>query len=144
MDFKKQKKVKRKAVEPVVLISSLGGVGYNKKQGSLGPPANIYETDTSYEIELIAPGFEREDFDIELSKDFTLIIRVKDSAEKNRINENLKHVEYTFDSFSRSFQLPEDALADETDALYENGLLILRIPKNASATPVTSVRIKIH
>jgi HSP20 family protein len=43
--------------------------------------------------------------------------------------------ERSFGEFSRSLQLPEDYDLEKADAKYENGLLVIRVPKAEAAKP---------
>ncbi len=92
------------------------------------PSANITENNKDYKIELAAPGLEKKDFKIEL-EDKVLTISSEKEEEKKEDNKNFKRREFSYSSFSRSFQLPEDVLADKIDAKYENGILKLSVPK---------------
>ena len=122
----------------------LPGIHAGKQLSGDGPAANVYENDATYKIVLVAPGFEREDFTIEITDDFTLIISAALPGMESHNPNDLKHLEYAFRDVKRTFQLPKDALADETHAIYENGLLILNIPKDEKTPPQTSIKIKIH
>ena len=91
-------------------------------------PVNITETASGYKVEVIAPGFEKSDFKVNLEKDLLTI-----SAEtKNRIQgEGEKQVrnEYNYRSFKRSFTIDEKIDATKTEASYVNGVLTLNLPK---------------
>jgi HSP20 family protein len=93
-------------------------------------PVNVKETENGYELELVAPGFEKEDFKVDLDKNLLTI-----SAEVKRENEakTETHVrrEYKFQSFKRSFTLDEKIDIENIDAKYLNGVLTLSLPKKA-------------
>lgn len=105
-------------------------------------PVNIKENDKSYNLEVVAPGFEKADFKINMDKDILTI-----SAEKkNETNtENEKHIrkEYSYRSFKRSFTLDEHIDTSSIDASYVNGVLTLNLPKKETVkTVATEIKIK--
>lgn len=106
------------------------------------PSANITENGKDYKIELAAPGLEKKDFKIELENK-VLTISSEKEEEKKEENKNFKRREFSYSSFSRSFQLPEDVLADKIDAKYENGLLKLTVPKKEVAVSNPKKEIKV-
>lgn len=89
------------------------------------PPANVQETDAEYQLHLFAPGFEKGDFDISII-DQTLSISVEKASEQEG---NWRRVEYTPSGFSRQFGLNEKVDTTAIKAKYENGVLIVSLPK---------------
>jgi len=71
------------------------------------PSANITETPKEFQLELAAPGLERKDFDIEVNNNL-LTIRAEKEEEKKEEKGEYSRKEYSFNSFSRSFTLPEN------------------------------------
>lgn len=94
----------------------------------LVPDANIIENGKDFKIELAAPGLERKDFKVEV-KDGILTISAEKKEEKKEEKENYKRREFSYNSFCRSFTLPENSVQDKIDAKYENGILRLTLPK---------------
>jgi len=96
-------------------------------------PVNIKETDKSYSLEVIAPGFDKSDFKVNVDQDvLTVSAEKKQEVKENAENCNTeKHVrrEYSFRSFKRSFTLDEKIDAAGIDAKYNNGVLVLNLPK---------------
>ena len=89
------------------------------------PPANVRELDDKYELYLYAPGYEKSDFIIALIDD-RLSISVK---EKKKEEGNWRRQEYSQREFVREFALSEKVDKSAIVAKYENGVLILSIPK---------------
>ncbi len=102
-------------------------------------PVNVKETEKSYQLEVVAPGFEKSDFKVNMEQDLLTISAEKKSEVKD---ENEKHIrrEYSFRSFKRSFTLDEKIDATNIEASYVNGVLTLNLPKKvavkASATEI--------
>lgn len=97
-------------------------------------PVNIKETDKGYNLEVVAPGFEKSDFKVNIDQDVLTVSaekkeEVKEDADNN--NRNEKHIrrEYSFRSFKRSFTLDEKIDAGAIEAKYNNGVLTLNLPK---------------
>ena len=99
------------------------------------PSVNIKEDTDGFEVEMAAPGFSKNDFKIELNNDV-----LKISSEKKIENETkgcqrfTKH-EFSYQSFCRSFSLPNTVDNDKINAKYENGMLKILIPKREEAKP---------
>ena len=71
------------------------------------PTANIAETPQEYKLELAAPGLERKDFNVEVDNHVLNISAEKEEEKKEKDGEYSRR-EYSFNSFSRSFTLPEN------------------------------------
>ena len=98
------------------------------------PSANIIENSKDYKIELAAPGFQKKDFKIEAENNYLTISSQKE-VEKKEEKEDYRRREFSYNAFSRSFQLPENCIADKINAKYEDGLLKLSIPKKEVSAP---------
>ncbi|MEI8137527.1 MAG: Hsp20/alpha crystallin family protein [Bacteroidota bacterium] len=106
------------------------------------PSVNITESDKDFKIEMAAPGLEKKDFKIEVENN-SLIVSSEKEHEKKEENKEYKRREFSYSSFSRSFQLPENILTDKIAACYENGILKLNIPKKEVTASNTKKEIKI-
>jgi HSP20 family protein len=92
------------------------------------PTANIKESAKEYAIDLAAPGLERKDFNVTVEGQI-LSISAEKSEEKEEKDTDYSRREFSYNSFCRTFQLPENSKADKIDAHYENGILKVIIPK---------------
>ncbi|MGZ3866690.1 MAG: Hsp20/alpha crystallin family protein [Bacteroidia bacterium] len=106
------------------------------------PAANVSETDKSYKIELAIPGFKKEEVKVNLENEI-LTIEAENKTEKEEKGEKFTRKEFSYGTFSRSFQLPKAANSDKIEAKYENGLLKLEIPKKEEAINKAKKEIKI-
>ena len=91
------------------------------------PNVNIYEVANEYKIELAAPGLIKEDFKIELKND-NLSVWVEKKVETD-YHKDYTRKEFEYNSFARSFVLPEGIDADKISATYTNGILYVSIGK---------------
>ena len=99
-------------------------------------PVNIKESNTDYQIDLFAPGWNKEDFKISLENNLlTVSVDKKDEV----VNEGEKQLrrEFSLQSFKRSFTLDEKINADSISAKYVNGVLTLNLPKKEDVKPAT-------
>lgn len=102
------------------------------------PSANVTETPKEYKVELAAPGLDRKDFKVEVSNGMLTIAAEKEEEKKEKDGGHTRR-EYSFNSFSRSFALPDNVRDSNIDAKYENGVLRIVIPKEKE-TPVKLAR----
>ena len=95
------------------------------------PQHNVKSTGESYIIELSAPGLEKDQFDISI-EDNTLTIKVdrKKSAEQiDMLNPTYLKKEFSFEKFTRRFQLDKNISKDNLIATYVNGILSITLAK---------------
>jgi len=93
-------------------------------------PVNVKETKDAYQLEIVAPGFEKNDFKIDLEKNILTISADKKNEVKDE-NENQIRSEYSYRSFKRFFTLDEKIDAEKIEAKYVNGVLTLNLPRKA-------------
>ncbi len=93
------------------------------------PSVNIKEGEKGYEVDMAAPGLEKKDFKIELVHGVLKISSEKKIENETRKGEKFTRREYSYQSFSRSFTLPDSVDGDRITARYDNGILKLVIPK---------------
>lgn len=115
----------------------------NEMSGISGSPrTNIRETDDEFLVEMAAPGMKRDDFHVELDNDMLKIWTEKEQTNEDN-NESYTRREFSYESFSRSFFLPNTVEADKIKAKYEDGMLRLMIPKKEEAKRKPPRTIKI-
>jgi len=111
---------------------------YSERKGFI--PVNVKENEKSYEVEVIAPGFEKADFKVNLDQNILTISAEKKNNVKNESDKQIRK-EYHYRSFKRSFTLDEKIDATQIGATYINGVLILNLPKKedvkAAATEIS-------
>ena len=99
------------------------------------PAVNIKEDEDGFKVEMSAPGLEKDDFKIELNNSLLTISCEKQEENENVENEKYSRKEFSYQSFTRSFNLPEMVGNDKIEAKYENGILKVSIPKKEEAKP---------
>lgn len=106
------------------------------------PPVNITDKSEHYIVEFFVPGYIKADFNIKLDNNILTV-----SAEKKEGNpvENEKSIrkEFGFKPFKRSFTITEKIDTDNIVARYENGILILQLPKkNATGAAAKNINVE--
>jgi HSP20 family protein len=107
------------------------------------PSVNIKESQDEFEVELAAPGFQKTDFTIELKHDMLTISSEKKIENETKEGQQFARREFSYQSFSRSFVLPNTIDNDKIKAKYENGILKVIIPKKDEAKPKPARQIAI-
>lgn len=106
------------------------------------PAVNIFETAEAYHLELMAPGRNKEDFQVHIEKDL-LTIRYEKKQAETKDDFKVVRREFSLQPFQRSFTLDEKIESTNVQAKYENGLLKLYLPKRAAQQmPVHSISIQ--
>lgn len=108
------------------------------------PAVNIRETDESFMIEVAAPGLSKENFKVNLDRD-RLEISSELKKEKNESDQKYSRREFSYQSFQRSFTLPEGTVdGDKISAKYTDGILFVTIPKREEVKPKPARAIEIN
>lgn len=107
------------------------------------PSVNIMENDEGFEVEMAAPGLSKKDFKIELNNDQLTISSEKKKESESRDDQHFSRKEFSYQSFSRTFYIPNTAEADKIHARYDNGILKVSIPKKDEAKPKPPKQISI-
>ncbi len=110
--------------------------------GQVLPAVNVKDKKNSYELEVAAPGFKKEDFKL-ITENGLLTISAETSSEKEEEDENFTRQEFSRSSFSRTFNLPDNVSSDDISAKFQDGLLKVDIKKSGkSISPKKEVKIK--
>lgn len=109
------------------------------------PSVNLKETENKLEVELAAPGMKKEDFKVEIDNNMLLISSEKqEEKEESRKKDNYVRKEFSYQSFYRSFSLPESVDDSKIEASYKDGILHVVIGKkeNSKKKALKSITIK--
>ncbi|MFO7615650.1 MAG: Hsp20/alpha crystallin family protein [Bacteroidales bacterium] len=107
------------------------------------PPANIVETADDFRIELQVPGYGKEDIKIRIEDQ---ILTVMAELGENEGSGDLRYARREFGrgSFSRRFRLSNWIDTQKIAAKYENGILIIEIPKREEIKSKPALDIEIN
>jgi len=108
------------------------------------PSVNIKENANEFKVELAVPGFNKDDFKLKLNQDLLTISSEKKVESETNEGERFTKREFSYQSFSRSFTLPLTADSERIQANYDNGILVVRIPKKEESKPKPTRLIEIN
>lgn len=106
------------------------------RNGNSLPAVNVSESDTDFKLELQVPGFTKEGINISVDED-TLVISGEHTSDNEESNKRFTRKEFSQQSFTRSFSLPENVDESAIQAKFENGILSVTLPKKEQATRTT-------
>tara|TARA_R110002050_G_scaffold77282_7_gene164921 strand:- start:4011 stop:4463 length:453 start_codon:yes stop_codon:yes gene_type:complete len=107
------------------------------------PAVNIKEDHDGFEVEVAVPGFDKKDFKIDLNNSLLTISSEKKMDDETKEGQQFTRREFSYQSFSRSFTLPQTVESDKIVAKYENGILKVNIPKKEEVKPKPPKQIEI-
>ncbi len=101
---------------------------------------DVKENEGDYEITMNLPGIQKENVNAEL-KDGYLTISATTNSNNDQQDDNGKYIrrERVSGSFSRSFYVGEDVTQEDIRAKFENGTLVMTIPKKEPQPAVEEV-----
>jgi len=109
------------------------------------PAVNVRETNEDFVIDVAAPGMKRDEFKVELDNNvLTISSQREEKHEERDENRNYTRREFNYQSFQRSFTLPENKVEGEKiSARYADGILHITVPKKdeAKVKPIKQITI---
>ena len=108
------------------------------------PAVNIFENNEKFEIEIAAPGLEKEDFKIELKEEYLLVYSEKKDKKEEKEKGKVVRTEFRYSSFQRSFALPKNIDVTAINATHKNGVLIIELPKKVEQKDSSVRQIEIQ
>lgn len=96
---------------------------------------DIKKTEDGFQLEAELPGFDKKDISVGIEGDVLTIKAQRSSDTENKDNkENYVRIERSYGSYERSFDV-SGIDTENIGAKYENGVLILNMPKKEPVTP---------
>lgn len=139
MNWQKETPARTRNAYPVMndLISDFFGEMLSADIRKWNTPAvNISENEKEFKLEMAAPGMKKENFKITIEEN-RLTISAEQKQENTIVKDKYSRKEFSFSNFSRSFTLPENVNTDSVKAEYENGIMMVVIPKAEIVKPKT-------
>jgi HSP20 family protein len=106
----------------------------NVMTSTLFAPTDVSEDENALQISMELPGVEPDDVRLSLENN-VLTIRGEKRQQIDENNERVHRFERVYGVFERTFVLPNSVDGDKIEARFENGVLIVRIPKAERARP---------
>jgi HSP20 family protein len=98
------------------------------------PAVDISEKDKEYLVKAQLPGVRKDDVKVELMNG-VLTLSGERKFQKEDKDEKCHRIESAYGSFTRSFVVPEDVLAEKIFADYRDGILAVHLPKTDIKKP---------
>ena len=117
------------------LFEDAFGGGGRSAAPTWAPAVDVREDNQEITLNVELPGIKPEEVEISVDNG-VLTLRGEKSHERKEGEEGRYHlVERTYGSFTRSFVLPQGLNEEQISADFDNGLLMIRIPKAALPQP---------
>jgi HSP20 family protein len=111
-----------------------GNWGEGRTGFSFQLPLDVSENDDAFIVRASLPGIKPEDLDISVQNNM-LTIRGEMKQEEARQGDRWHLQERRFGQFQRTISLPNNVDPNQVGAQFENGVLMLTLPKSEEAKP---------
>ncbi|WP_276482251.1 Hsp20/alpha crystallin family protein [Paraflavitalea pollutisoli] len=106
--------------------------GFSPLKSATIPAVNITDAKDEYKLSLAAPGLKKSDFNIDIDGNMLTISCEKEENKEEKDGHHTRK-EYSYQSFSRSFTIPDEVVKDKIEASYDDGILKVALPKKEEA-----------
>lgn len=117
------------------------GLAPKRDLSGFRPQVDVIETDTAFELQVALAGFKKEDIKLDF-EDGKLTV----SGERKFNTDNKEHkyhfLETNYGRFSRAFTLPENIQDGAIEAMFEDGLLTVVVPKDEKKALKRQIKVK--
>ena len=106
------------------------------------PASNVFETEKEFKIEVLLPGFEKDNVQLNFQNH---LLTIKASKQEEETSKELKYVhrEFGVDDFEKQYRIPKSVEDKKISAKFENGVLYIELPKKEEALEKAPVEIKV-
>ena len=109
------------------------------KQIARIPISSVYETESSVIAAFELPGVNKEDIELFVDQEY---LQVKVNQKEEPLKENQSSLQSIKQNFYGSVLLPAEVIADKANAVYQNGILRIEIPKAVKQESRRRIEIK--
>lgn len=107
------------------------------------PACNVKETDKEYSLEVSVPGYDKADIKVE-HENGVLKIYGEKKIESSEEKDNYTRKEFSYGTFSRSWNLPENVNEEGIVANYKDGILNVSLPKKETTAQKLTKQISVN
>ena len=106
------------------------------------PAINVIENEKEYDVELAAPGLDKDDFKIHVDEQNNLCIEMEKKAENNEGKRHGRYLrrKFSYEKFQQTLLLPDDVDAEKIEARMEKGVLNIHLPKIVKVPKTEAVK----
>lgn len=104
---------------------------------------DLKETENNYELNVDIPGMNKSE--IKITTDNNVLSIEGERKQEKTVDDKSNKYHFTerhFGSFHREISLPANANTEKIDAMYNNGVLMISIPKKEQATNKKHIDVK--
>lgn len=105
----------------------------------VAPRLDIDEDDEAIQISAELPGVKMEEVDVSLEDD---VLTIRGEKRRERRDERARVSERSYGAFQRTIQLPFAPDPDEVQAQFENGVLMITLPKRERAHAARKIEVR--
>jgi HSP20 family protein len=109
--------------------------------GKFEPRIEMYETPDEVVVKAEMPGLDKDSIDVRV-RDNYLIIKGTKKQEKKEEKENVFFSESFYGEFQRVIPLPVEVKEEGIEAIYDKGILEIRLPKAEAAKKEVKIIVK--
>lgn len=102
--------------------------GYFGTKSVSTPAVNVIEDNNEFRIDVASPGLAKDDFKIDVNEDLITISADKEIGQDESNGKYMRR-EFNYNSFKRSFQLPDSVNQENIAADHADGILSVHLPK---------------
>ncbi len=103
-------------------------VGAAGQPTPISPITDVRANDRQVRVTVELPGIDSSDIDLSLAGDL-LTIRAEKKAESVAPNDSYHIIERSYGTFERTVKLPCAVVGDQSEARFDNGVLIVTFPR---------------
>lgn len=123
------------------LVERLFNESLGNENRRFNPAVDISEDEEQFEIQVAVPGMKKQDFHVDLT-DGRLTISGERKIEEKKEGKNYHSLETQYGSFSRAFYVPDNVNPEKIQAVYEDGILKIFLPKAEKKVNKASIEVK--
>lgn len=110
--------------------------GWIAPMGAASMAIDMYETGNEVVVKAALPGVKPDQVEVTITGN-TLSISGESKEENETKDKDYIRKERRYGSFTRTVTLPNGLKADKAEAVFENGMLTLTVPKSEESKPKT-------
>lgn len=101
----------------------------------LNPSLDVTESENSIDVSMDIPGMKADDIDIQVMSDVLTISGERNEQKEDKNGQSFHRIERHMGQFSRSIRLPNAVDQSKVEAVYDNGVLKIHLPKSEETKP---------
>jgi HSP20 family protein len=110
-------------------------LGRRDDWAALNPAVDVYEDEDKLVVKAELPGVEKDDISVDLQNGMLTIKAERRCENEEKDGRTFYRREMVYGSFTRSFSLPPDVVAENVKAEHTNGVLTVEVPKPEARKP---------